>query len=202
MQIKLCPNLCYQRSMILKKLKMNNMRKQMIFTLALLFVSLVSVEVIAQRAGAENHQERRGPMMQNRMQQGQGQMAMNGFTEEQKTAIKQIRLDHMEATTPLRNELNELRASQKSLMSKESPDQGQINAVIDRITQVNGQLLRANAEQQLKVRALLTDEQRIKMDAMRANAGERGAMMRQGQQGKRQSEGRRPMAPRRPMRGR
>ncbi|MFZ6664443.1 Spy/CpxP family protein refolding chaperone [Peijinzhouia sedimentorum] len=178
------------------------MRKQMIFTLALLFVSLVSADLMAQKVGAENQQERQRPMMQNRMQQGQGQRAMNVFTEEQKEAMKQLRLEHLEATTPLRNELNELRASQKSLMASESPDQGQINAVIDRITQINGQLLKERAAQQIEFRALLTDEQRIKMDAMRANRGERGAKMRQGQQGRRQSEGRRSMAPRRPMRDR
>ncbi len=158
----------------------------MIFTLALLFASLVSVEVMAQGAGTEKQQERQRPMMQNRMHQGQ--KAMNVFTEEQKTAMKQLRLEHMEATTPLKNELNELKASQKSLMSSESPDQGQINAVIDKITQINGQLLKERAAQQIDFRSLLTDEQRIRMDAMRANGGDRGARMGQGQQRRRQNE--------------
>jgi hypothetical protein len=40
------------------------MRKQMIFTLALLFVSLVSADVIAQKKSAEKQQERQRPMMQ------------------------------------------------------------------------------------------------------------------------------------------
>lgn len=173
----------------------------MIFTLALLFVSLLSADVIAQKKSAENQQERQRPMMQNRMQQGQGHRAMNGLSEEQRGAMKEIRLKHMEATTPLRNELNELRASKKSLMASKGPDKGKINSVIDRITQINGQLLKERTAQQLEVRGLLTDEQRIRMDAIQANAGERGAMMRQGQQSKRQSDSLRPMAPRRPMRG-
>ena len=73
-------------------------------------------------------------------------------------------------------------------MSNESPDQGQINAVIDKITQINGQLLKERAAQQIDFRSLLTDEQRIRMDAMRANGGDRGARMGQGQQRRRQNE--------------
>jgi hypothetical protein len=66
--------------------------------------------------------------------------------------------------------------------------------VIDRITQSEWAIAKRENSATIEVRALLTDEQRIKMDAIQANAGERGAMLRQGQQRKRQSDSLRPNA--------
>ncbi len=175
----------------------------MIFTLALLFVSLVSADVIAQKKSAESKQEKERPMRQDQMKErGQNPRSMKGFTKEQKEEIKELRFEHLKATTPLKNELNVLRARQKSLMAGNNPDQAQINLVIDDIAQVNAQLLRLDADHQMKFRAILTEEQRVKMDAMRANADQNGAQLRQGQQGRRQSEGGRQMPPRRPLKDR
>jgi Spy/CpxP family protein refolding chaperone len=110
------------------------------------------------------------------------------LTEQQKEQVKALRMEHQKNVTPLQNELKELRARQNSLMSVDSPDRGAINGVLENINSIQGQLQKMSVEQRLAFRELLTEEQRIKIDAMKAKGprrGERGERPFRGNPGER-----------------
>jgi Spy/CpxP family protein refolding chaperone len=86
------------------------------------------------------------------------------LTEEQKGKIKDLRLAHFKEMQPLKNQLGELRAKEKTLTTAEKPDMKLINANIDEISKVQNQLMKSRAQIHLQIRALLTDEQRMEFD--------------------------------------
>ncbi len=133
------------------------MKKQIIL---LALAALSSMPLLAQQR----------PPMQERMQRMRAERPEREsfLTEEQKEQMKALREEHMKTSTPLQNRMKELRARQNSLMSVESPDRGEINEVLEEINGLHGQLQKANVEQRLAFRELLTEEQRIKIDAMKA----------------------------------
>ena len=148
------------------------MKKQIIL-LALAVIS--SLPLLAQQR----------PLMQERMQRMRTERPerQDFLSEEQKEQMKALREEHRKATTPMQNRLKELRARQNSLMSVESPDRGQINEVLDEINGLHGQLQKLSVEQRLSFRELLTEEQRIKVDAMKARQprmGTRGERLQRG----------------------
>lgn len=87
------------------------------------------------------------------------------LTDEQKAKIKELHVANYKETNPLRNQLGELKAKQKTLSTAENPDMKAINANIDEITKVMNQLMKSKAAFHQKVRALLTDEQKIWFDS-------------------------------------
>jgi Spy/CpxP family protein refolding chaperone len=148
------------------------MKKQIIL-MALAVIS--SLPILAQQR----------PFMQERIQRMRAERPdrQDFLSEEQKEQMKALREEHMKATIPLQNRLKELRARQNSLMSVESPDRGQINEVLDEINGLQGQLQKLSVEQRLSFRELLTEEQRIKVDAMKARQprmGTRGERLQRG----------------------
>ena len=114
--------------------------------------------------------EKRAMMMKKRqaMQKGERQMF---FTEEQKEAIKAMRLETAKKVKPLKNELRELYARQKTLTTADNADLKAINKNIDEMSEVKAELAKIMAAQQQQMRVLLTDEQLLKFDAMKARAG-------------------------------
>jgi Spy/CpxP family protein refolding chaperone len=105
------------------------------------------------------------------------------MTEEQKAKMKDLHIAFYKEAKPLRNQLGELKAKQKTLSTADNPDMKAINANIDEITKVMNQLMKSRAAFRQKVRALLTDEQRMWFDThpMRKNhSGMRGHQMGRG----------------------
>lgn len=133
------------------------MKKQIIL-LAIAVIS--SLPLLAQQR--PHNQERMQRMRSERPER------QDFLSEEQKEQMKGLREEHMKASTPLHNQLKELRARQNSLMSVESPDRGEINEVLDEINELQGQLQKLSVDQRLNFRELLTEEQRVKVDAMKA----------------------------------
>ena len=109
------------------------------------------------------------------------------LTEEQKTKIKDIHLALSKEVQPLRNQLGELKARQKTLSTLDNPDMKAINANIDEITKVMNQLMKSRAAFRQKVRALLTDEQKVWFDSHPMHKNHRG--MREPQMGRGHMEG-------------
>lgn len=93
------------------------------------------------------------------------------LTEEQQTKIKEIRVAHLKEVQTLQNQMGELKAKQKTLSTAEKPDQKAIDANIDEITKVQNQMMKKASSMHQKVRALLTDEQKIWFDN---HAGRKG----------------------------
>lgn len=99
------------------------------------------------------------------------QGAANGLnlTEAQRTSFKEGMIALQKQMQPLRNQLGEAEAHQKTLTTAEKPDLGAINKNIEKIGDLRVQMAKIQAKQRLEMRALLTDEQRLKFDLFREN---------------------------------
>jgi Spy/CpxP family protein refolding chaperone len=86
------------------------------------------------------------------------------LTDAQKEAWKQSMMEAQKQIQPLRNELGEAKAHQKTLMTAEKPDMGAINKNIEKIGDIKVEIEKIQAAQRLKMRAQLTDEQLLKID--------------------------------------
>lgn len=141
-------------------------------------LALALVAFFATSAAWAQQPERgqRNPEQRERMQRQQpmAERAANLFTEEQQDQIKTIRLETAQKIQPLRNQLNELEARQRSLSTSEKTDMDAIYKNIDKISDVKADIQKLMAKQQQDIRALLSDEQKVKFDSMRGHMRERG----------------------------
>lgn len=103
------------------------------------------------------------------MNAGHQQMAkLLNLSDEQKDAIKKIMMGMPKEVKPLRNELGEAAAHQKTLMSADQPNMDAINKNIDKIGALKIKIAKIRTKALLEMRAQLTDEQRMKAEAMKA----------------------------------
>ncbi|MFA9371436.1 MAG: Spy/CpxP family protein refolding chaperone [Labilibaculum antarcticum] len=98
------------------------------------------------------------------------------FSDQQKEQIKESKIEFAKATKDLKNELNELRAHQKTLMSAEKPNIKAIYSNIDKASALKSQLRKEQIAMKLDVKSVLTDDQKVMM----ANRPVRNKGMRQG----------------------
>ena len=89
------------------------------------------------------------------------------LTDVQKEALKNNAMEMHKKTQPIRNELREAEVHQRTLMTAEKPDIKAINKNIERIGELKVEIAKITAAQRLEMRALLTDEQRMKLDMHR-----------------------------------
>lgn len=124
----------------------------------------LTTAVMAQRG---NGQERsfRGERSEIRMDDPKGGLE-NGLnlTDAQKELFKQSKLDVQKQIQPLRNELGEAEAHQKTLMTAEKPGLAAINKNIEKIGALKVEMAKIHAKHRLDMRAQLTEEQRLKFD--------------------------------------
>jgi len=86
--------------------------------------------------------------------------------EKQREELQKIRTEQMKENTRFRNQLKEKRAKLETLQTADKPDMKEINKVIDEIATVQAQEMKSQAANRQKIRALLTEEQRVRFDAM------------------------------------
>ena len=117
--------------------------------------------------------------------------AGNGLnlTIEQKEAFKQGVITMHKQLQPLRNELGEAEAHQKTLNSSEKPDFGAINKNIDKIAGIRAEMAKIQTKNHLEMRAQLTDEQRLKFDMFKHGKGPKGEKGRKGGKGPKGQKG-------------
>jgi Spy/CpxP family protein refolding chaperone len=97
------------------------------------------------------------------------------LTDEQKAAFKQGMIDLQKQIKPLRNELGEAEAHQKTLVTTEKPDIAAINKNIEKIGALKVEMAKIQIKHRLDMRAQLTDEQKLKFDLFKGKLGqERG----------------------------
>jgi len=87
------------------------------------------------------------------------------LTDDQKAQIKEIREESRKQMQPQREESKKLRLKMIELKSSENPDQKQINALIDQQAKVKADMMKARTASELKVRSILTPEQRKAFDS-------------------------------------
>ena len=101
------------------------------------------------------------------------------LTDVQKEAFKQSRLAVQKQIQPIRNELGEAEAHQKTLVTAEKPDFTAINKNIEKIGGIRVEMAKIQTKNRLDMRAQLTDEQKLKFDlfkeGMKHGKGPKGA---------------------------
>ncbi len=156
------------------------------FILSLIFmVALTTSNVFAQRPGFGQDK----PMMQ-RFQQAD----YLGLTDEQKTHIEKLRLEHQKEVTPLRDEVRSLRSTYNLLIIDDKVSEAKLKKQAASISALRETLSLKRALHQLQVRSLLTDDQKVKFDqhvisgrGQKGHRGQKGGGMRQdGRPGNRQ----------------
>ena len=97
------------------------------------------------------------------------------LTDEQKEQIEEIQTETQKITTPLRSKLNTLSAELDELLIAENPDRNAIDSKMDEMAEVRTELHKKRIDTRLKIRALLTEKQRVHFDARRSHKrGRRG----------------------------
>ena len=118
------------------------------------------------------------PMQHPKMGQGHFNKIPN-LTDQQKEQMKALHTAFLKTTNPLKNQLAEKRAHLRTITAVDKPNQKEIDNTIDEIGQLRTQMLKARTDMQLKVRALLTEEQKIHFDAMKASSHGKSKKMNQ-----------------------
>ena len=103
-------------------------------------------------------------------QRGYGQRGMpekqNGhpgldLSEEQQEKVKALKIAHMKEVQPLKDQLMENKAHQKTLMNADEPDVNSIYKNIDKATKLQNEIAKLGVDFQLNFKNLLTDEQKV-----------------------------------------
>ena len=107
------------------------------------------------------------------------------LTEDQKTKIKDLRLDHMKAIQLLKAQSEELAAHLKTLNLAEKPDNKAIFKTIDEMMTTRGEIMKRMFSFKQALKAILTPEQIKEMEARHFNnrLGMGNMHQRWGQQG-------------------
>jgi Spy/CpxP family protein refolding chaperone len=128
-------------------------------------------------------------------QRGRGMGRMGGMqqvcpnipnlSDEQSSAIMQLRTQHISEMQTYRDQIDVNRAQYRGLMRSAPADMSAINSNIDEHGRIRSQMAKKQAEHHLAVRSLLTEEQRIWFDAAPRGMGQGagfgpGAAFRQG----------------------
>ena len=143
------------------------MRTKILMIVLLMSISAVLVaqpEGVTPKKGQKQQQD----MQRDRMHQGM--QALN-LTDAQKESFKKNMMATQKQLLPLRNELGEAEARQKTLNSAEKPDFGAINKNIDKVAGMRAEMAKVQVKNHLEMRAQLTDEQRMKFDMMKHDKG-------------------------------
>ena len=127
------------------------------------FMGLTTV-LVAQPDEKGEGKSRRGPLPEMRMGEQRGNENRLDLTDAQKEAFKQGMLAMQKHLQPIRNELGEARAHQKTLTTVEKPDMAAINKNIEKMGGLKTEMAKIQNKYHLEMRAQLTDEQRLKFD--------------------------------------
>ncbi len=92
---------------------------------------------------------------------------ISNLSQGQHQQIKTLELAKQKQLNQLNNQLAEKKARLRTLEAQDKPDMKAINQTIDEQAKLMADKMKAEAECRQKVRAILTDEQRVEFDARR-----------------------------------
>ena len=119
----------------------------------MLFILVTAPALLAQRGG-------RPAMRSDMPQRFRMQMDLN-LTDDQKEQVQALRLEHTRALSPLKNELTEVLAHQKTLMNSETFDKKEVFSNIEERSQLQNKISKINAEYYERFRDLLSEDQKL-----------------------------------------
>lgn len=127
------------------------------------FMGLATV-LVAQPDENGKGKSRRGSNPEMRMNEQRSHKNALNLTDAQKEAFKQSMLAMQKQLQPIRNELGEARARQKTLTSVEKPDMNAVNKNIEKMGSLQTEMAKIRTKYHLEMRAQLTEEQLLKFD--------------------------------------
>ncbi len=134
------------------------MKSKMFFSIVMVLLLLSSGTVYGQ--GGRNIDRPRPEPRQPR----EACLDIDNLTVEQQTQIKALRTAQLEDRLKQRSQMDELRARKRSLMLEKNPDMNAVNALVDQMTALRGEMTKAAIQHRQEIRNLLTDEQRVAFD--------------------------------------
>jgi len=134
------------------------MKKLQQISLAMMFFALM---FYSQTITAQHHEMN---MRQNQECEGINSKIPN-LTEQQEAQIKTLRIVHMKKVQDLKNLIDVKNAELKVLQTANKPDLSAINKKIDEKASLKTELEKERAAFRQKIRALLTDEQKVVFDS-------------------------------------
>ncbi len=142
--------------------------KTKVLSLVIVATFLISTVALAQpgnmQGNKKNKQQKEMMMKKHAHQKNEFKKL---FSDEQMETMKTYRLEAAKAVKPLKNELRELMAHQKTLTTADNADLNAINKNIDKISAVKTKIAKVMAAQHQKIRSLLDEEQLLKFDNMK-----------------------------------
>jgi len=102
---------------------------------------------------------------------GPRMLAILDLTEEQQVQLSALRTDHIKTMKPLRAEMAELQARERTLLAQEEIDVKAVHKVIDQQTDLSNIFQKMQLENRLTCRNILTEEQQVIFDQQRMNKG-------------------------------
>lgn len=155
------------------------MKTKAFVTVFLVFIMLFSIDAFGQRGRRVpdvRPQQRAAQVGEDVVRQQRmltAECIIPELTEEQQSQIKALRIKQLEAATQHRNQMDELRAKKRTMMTQATPDQRDLERTIDQMTSLQNAQMKENIQHRQAIRNLLTEEQRVIFDSrtMRAQAG-------------------------------
>ncbi len=146
---------------------MKTLKLKSVISLLMVSMLFISLGLFAQQGQAKPMRMKQGSMQVNKAN-GQRQQSMNSIpnlTDVQKKNIQTLRTDMMKQMLPLRSLLKEKKAHLNTMSIATKVDQNAINKQIDDIAKLEAKIMKLRAQFRQKMRATLTDEQRVYFDA-------------------------------------
>lgn len=142
------------------------MKKAIVFTVLIALLVTTGFAQIGRMNNPPMKQQKRmmqhKPMMHNNQNHKFG---MLNLTEEQQTAIRDLKLEQQKKLLPLKSELSKLYNELKLLKAADNPDLKKIEDKIDAIMSVKTKMMKMREQYFVKIKKLLTDEQKKKLNA-------------------------------------
>ena len=117
--------------------------------------------------------------------QGQRGMTQLDLTEAQSEEITQLRTDHYTSMKPLKAEMAEFKARERTLLSEKSVDLKSVDKLIDQQTDLMNKMKKLQTKHQVAMKNVLSDEQLMKLEQKRRHSAHVG----QGRKGRRTGYG-------------
>ena len=153
---------------------MKNFNSISVFTLLMIAGLMMAFQAKSQQMngyGRHNGMQRNmGPMMQHHE-------AIPNLTDDQKQKIDQLNLTFDKNTMSFHNDIREKEAHLHTLMPQDNTDVNQINKMIDDIGTIRTKIRKERVATDLKIRGLLTDDQKVAFDMRGGGRGMQGKPM-------------------------
>lgn len=155
-----------------------------IFKTAVIFLGLIGLTGLTfAQQGAQKNNKQRMEKMQEMHQQRNLMQKIPDLSDQQQEQIRDTRLNTRKEVMPLQNRMREKAARLKTLRTAENADMAAINTVVEEMSSLRAEIMKARLASEQEIRSLLTDDQRVVFDSRRAMQG----MQKHGKKARKQS---------------